>query len=74
MSDPQIASLIFEPSFSTQSEADEDAGRGMGMDIIREKIVTNLKGKISMNFAPGYYMKFTCYIPTDTLHVETKPK
>jgi len=74
MSEPQIASLIFEPSFSTKNEADEDAGRGMGMDIIREKIVTKLKGKISMNFAPGYYMKFTCCIPADALHTETKIK
>ena len=71
MSDPQVASLIFEPSFSTKEEADEDAGRGIGMDIIRHKLVTELGGKISMNFAPGYYMKFSCCIPADALHAES---
>jgi len=67
LSDPQVASLIFEPAFSIKEEADEDAGRGMGMDIIRDRIINTLGGKLSMNFAPGYYMKFTCFIPVEAL-------
>lgn len=70
LSDPQVAGLIFEPSFSTKQEADEDAGRGMGMDIIRDKVVNTLGGKLSMNFAPGYYMKLLFFIPEEVLNSE----
>ncbi len=70
LNDAQVASLIFEPAFSTKENSNEDAGRGMGMDIIREKIVNTLGGKLSMNFAPGYYMKISCHIPAETLHSE----
>jgi len=70
MNEAQLASLIFEPSFSMKEEANKDAGHGMGMDIIRQKIVNELNGKISMNFAPGYYMKLSCCIPAEVLHAE----
>ena len=34
----QIMMKIFEPGFSTASEVDRDAGQGVGMDIVKQKI------------------------------------
>ncbi|MCL2831459.1 MAG: ATP-binding protein [Betaproteobacteria bacterium] len=41
MSDTEIARKLFEPGFSTASEAaDRDAGHGVGLDVVRAKIRT----------------------------------
>jgi len=74
MSDAQLASLIFEPAFSTQEVVNEHSGRGMGMDIIKDKIVTILKGKLTMNFSPGSYMQLSCYIPVESLNSKESKK
>lgn len=34
----QIIMKIFEPGFSTTTEADRDSGQGVGMDIVKQKI------------------------------------
>jgi len=67
LSDAEIAGLIFQPSFSTIDKADKHAGRGTGMDIIKDKIVNTLKGKVSMSFSKGNYMQLNCLIPKDAL-------
>lgn len=38
LSDRQILMKIFEPGFSTAREAGRDAGHGVGMDIVKQKI------------------------------------
>ncbi len=67
MTEPDIAKLIFEPSFSTAESVDEHAGRGMGMDIIKQKIMKDLNGKLTMSFAAGAHMQLACYIPVSSL-------
>ena len=34
----RLLQLIFEPGFTTRTHSDEDAGRGVGMDIVKERI------------------------------------
>lgn len=58
----QVAKLIFEPGFSTADEVTMDAGRGVGMDLIR-KNVTQAGGKISMSSGPGKFCEFTIKLP-----------
>lgn len=67
MKDSDIAKLIFEPSFSTEEDVSEHAGRGIGMDIIKQKIMKELDGKLTMSFSQGSYTQFACYVPVTSL-------
>lgn len=54
--------LIFEPGFSTAKEVTEVSGRGVGMDIVREKI-RQLKGTIAISSTIGEGTVFTIRLP-----------
>lgn len=53
----QLARLIFHPQFSTADEVSEDAGRGVGMEIVRSRLIS-IGGKMKMAFQSGRYMEF----------------
>jgi chemosensory pili system protein ChpA (sensor histidine kinase/response regulator) len=57
-----IHQLIFEPGFSTAKELTEVSGRGVGMDIVREKL-RQLKGTISIASTVGEGTVFTIRLP-----------
>jgi chemosensory pili system protein ChpA (sensor histidine kinase/response regulator) len=57
-----IHHLIFEPGFSTAKEVTEVSGRGVGMDIVREKL-RQLKGTITIASAVGEGTVFTIRLP-----------
>ncbi len=48
MQDNEIINFIFLPGFSTKEEVSDISGRGVGMDIVSEK-VKNLKGEIKIS-------------------------
>ncbi len=54
--------LLFEPGFTTASELTEVSGRGVGMDIVREKI-RKLKGTIAISSSVGEGTIFTVKLP-----------
>ncbi len=54
--------LIFEAGFSTAKQLTEVSGRGMGMDIVREKL-RQLKGVISIASVVGEGTVFTIRLP-----------
>jgi HPt (histidine-containing phosphotransfer) domain-containing protein len=58
----RLLSLIFEPGFSTVSEVTKDAGRGVGMDIIKE-IVESIQGDLKLDTVPGQYCEFKIKLP-----------
>ncbi|WP_372799626.1 ATP-binding protein, partial [Litorivivens sp.] len=62
MNNRELLSLIFEPGFSTAAEVNEDAGRGVGMDIIRREI-NNSGGKLKISSAKERYCEFTVTLP-----------
>jgi signal transduction histidine kinase len=56
--DPRrIAALIFEPGMSTSELVDEDAGRGAGLDAVRD-LITRLGGTVRIGSTPGEYCHF----------------
>lgn len=57
MTDRQIAGMIFRPKMSTKNEADINAGRGAGLDLVHE-LVKTYQGKIGLNWKQG---KFTAF-------------
>lgn len=62
LSDDELAAFIFLPGFSTARELSEVSGRGVGMDIVRDK-VQKLKGSVSVGFQAGQGTTFTIRLP-----------
>lgn len=57
-----IIDLIFLPGLSTKEEVNEVSGRGMGTDIVKEKI-TSLGGFVDVESESGAGTKFTLTLP-----------
>jgi chemosensory pili system protein ChpA (sensor histidine kinase/response regulator) len=62
LSDAEIADFIFQPGFSTASEVTQLAGRGVGMDVVRNEIAA-LGGRIELKFDAGKGTRFDIYLP-----------
>ena len=58
----QLLSLLFRPGFSTTEATDEDAGRGVGMNVVAE-LVKELRGRIGISSGEGRYTRFTIVLP-----------
>ncbi len=61
-SEEELSALIFLPGFSTAREITEVSGRGVGMDIVRDK-VQKLKGTIRVDSQAGQGTTFTIRLP-----------
>jgi two-component system chemotaxis sensor kinase CheA len=53
---------IFHPGFSTKAEADATSGRGVGMDLVAEK-VKQVGAKLVTRWQPGKYVEFEIVLP-----------
>jgi chemotaxis protein histidine kinase CheA/ActR/RegA family two-component response regulator len=62
MSKTEAYELLFLPSFSTKDEADELAGRGVGMDVVRTSIA-EIRGTITTESKLGVGTTFTIRLP-----------
>ena len=58
----QAAELIFQPGLSTAETLTQDAGRGIGMDVVRTEL-NALGGRISVDTTPGAGCRFTLTLP-----------
>jgi len=58
----EIAQAIFAPGLSTADEVTELAGRGIGMDVVRNEVVS-VGGRIEIDTTPGSGTTFTIYLP-----------
>lgn len=59
----KLVSLIFEDQFSTADTVDEDAGRGVGMSVVKQ-ILQRIGGGLGIRYEPGQYCEFQIKIPT----------
>lgn len=62
LSDRDVVMKIFEPGFSTAASSSRDAGRGVGMDLVRST-VRALSGRISFSTAAQRYTEFRVRFP-----------
>ncbi len=62
MSKTETYELLFLPSFSTKDAADELAGRGVGMDVVRTSL-TEIRGTIATESQLGVGTTFTIRLP-----------
>ncbi len=67
--DIDIFDFIFSPGFSTKEQADDFAGRGVGMDVVRSSL-SKLRGSINIDSSPGKGTTFTIGLPL-TLSITT---
>jgi len=67
--DIDIFDFIFSPGFSTKEQADDFAGRGVGMDVVRSSL-SKLRGSINIDSSPGKGTTFTIALPL-TLSITT---
>ncbi len=63
MDDRTARELIFRAGFSTAATVSEVSGRGVGMDVVRQTIVTRLKGTIEVESTPGQGSAFVLTLP-----------
>ena len=60
----QIFSLLFQAGFSTVETATQDAGRGVGMNLIAE-LANQMGGRVSVATTPGRFTRLTVTLPHD---------
>jgi chemosensory pili system protein ChpA (sensor histidine kinase/response regulator) len=62
MSDRDVQALIFRPQLSTAGTISEVSGRGVGLDVVKEKI-QQLNGTVQVDSVPGRGVTFTLRLP-----------
>jgi chemotaxis protein histidine kinase CheA/CheY-like chemotaxis protein len=58
----EALNLIFQPGLSTADTIDEESGRGVGLDVVRDA-VARLRGTIEVDSNPGQGTMFVMRIP-----------
>ena len=69
----QLTLMIFEPGFSTQENANEDAGRGIGLDAVKD-LIGKQGGRIRIGTTRGEYCHFRVQLPLKTAIADTIPE
>ena len=62
LSDDDVMQLVLEPGFSTAGTVTQQAGRGVGMDVVATEI-KKLGGALHMDSTPGQGTRFTIRLP-----------
>ena len=62
LTESQIFALIFEPGFSTAAQVTDVSGRGVGMDVVRQR-VESLRGAVEVSSRPGQGTSVTLRLP-----------
>jgi two-component system chemotaxis sensor kinase CheA len=62
LSNDEIDELIYAPGFSTADAVTDVSGRGVGMDVVRQNIVS-LGGRLSVKSEPGQGTRFVMSLP-----------
>ncbi len=62
LDDPAWRTVIFEPGLSTAGRVSELSGRGVGMNVVKER-VERLRGSIELESTPGQGTEWTMRVP-----------
>ena len=65
LSETELQRLILQPGFSTRDAVTETSGRGVGMDIVNDRI-TGLKGRLEIDSSFGFGSTFTVHVPVSS--------
>ncbi len=59
-----VENLIFQVGVTTQKQVSTVAGRGLGLDVVRDA-VEKLRGKVKVESEPGQFCRFTIDVPSN---------
>jgi len=62
LSEAETFALLFQPGFSTAKQVTDVSGRGVGMDVVRQR-VDSLRGTIDVASKPGLGTRVTLRLP-----------
>ncbi|MGD0347580.1 MAG: chemotaxis protein CheA [Terracidiphilus sp.] len=62
LTEGQIFALLFAPGFSTAAQVTDVSGRGVGMDVVRQR-VESLRGAVEVQSRPGLGTSVTLRLP-----------
>jgi two-component system chemotaxis sensor kinase CheA len=62
LTDEEIYQLIFEPGFSTSNSVTDVSGRGVGMDVVKRRVI-EMRGSIQISTVKDQYTRFTLKLP-----------
>lgn len=65
LSDEEVLMLLFRPGFTTSSRVTTVSGRGVGLDVVKERL-ERLGGSVRIRTEPGKGSVFTLKVPTTT--------
>ena len=65
LSETELQRLILQPGFSTRDAVTETSGRGVGMDVVNDRI-TGLKGRLEIDSSTGLGSTFTVHVPVSS--------
>ncbi|MEC4889936.1 MAG: Hpt domain-containing protein [Nitrospira sp.] len=66
MPDGEVLKCIFAPGFSTADKVGDQAGRGVGLDVVK-RVIEGMNGHIDVESLPGVGTKFTLDLPLTLL-------
>ena len=66
MSESEVIKFIFLPGFSTAVQIGDQAGRGVGMDVVK-RVIESMNGHIDVESVRGVGTKFTLSLPLTLL-------
>jgi signal transduction histidine kinase len=58
----KLLALLFESGFSTLTDASRDAGRGVGLDVVKE-VLAKIGGRLDVSSQSGRFCEFRIEIP-----------
>lgn len=62
VSEEEIYQLVFEPGFSTTESVTDISGRGVGLDVVKRRIL-EMRGSIEINTEKNRFTRFTIKLP-----------
>jgi two-component system chemotaxis sensor kinase CheA len=68
MSEDDLRGLIFHPGLTTAAEITAISGRGIGMDIVRDR-VESLRGRVSVTSVPGEGTTISLNVPVSLTRI-----
>lgn len=68
LSDDEVCLYIFHPGLSTKEIVTAVSGRGLGMDIVRDR-VESLRGRITLDSILEYGTTFTIHVPVSLTRI-----
>ncbi|MFH2122708.1 MAG: hybrid sensor histidine kinase/response regulator [Pseudomonadota bacterium] len=63
LKDQEVVDFIFRPGFSTSAIITDISGRGVGMDVVKQSVVDDLQGEVTVETRPGAGTTFSLRLP-----------